>query len=70
MASSWERLASVTLGSAADTINSGTITAKTHLKFTFELLKVLIDEIFFKLAGIITSILGIKEQNPFCSIPL
>jgi len=37
MASSWERLASVTLGSAADTINSGTITAKTHLKFTFEL---------------------------------
>ena len=37
MASSWERLASVTLGSAAATINSGTITAKTHLKFTFDL---------------------------------
>ncbi len=32
MASSWERLASVTLGNAGDSLDSGTFTAKSHLK--------------------------------------
>jgi len=32
MAASWERLASVTLGSSADVLDSGTFTAKKHLR--------------------------------------
>ena len=35
MASSWERLAEITLTEAGDTVDSGTITAKKHLKFVF-----------------------------------
>jgi len=35
MASSWERLASVTLGSAGDILSSGTFTAKKHLRVEF-----------------------------------
>ena len=37
MASSWERLASVTLGSGGDTIDTGTITAKKYLEVTIDL---------------------------------
>ena len=39
MASSWERLATVTLGSAGDTLTSGTFTAKKHLKFEYMLIR-------------------------------
>ena len=39
MASSWERLATVTLGSAGDTLTSGTFTAKKYLKFTYMLIR-------------------------------
>ena len=35
MASSWERLASVTLSSTGSTLSSGTFTAKEHLRVTF-----------------------------------
>jgi hypothetical protein len=35
MASSWERLATVTLGSTGDTLTSGAFTAKKYLKFEY-----------------------------------
>ena len=35
MASSWERLASVTLSSTGDTLSTGTFTAKEHLRVNF-----------------------------------
>ena len=37
MPASWERLASVTLGSGGDTIDTGTITAKKYLEVTIDL---------------------------------